>query len=136
MGLRSYQRAFRVMVLLAVPIIGGCASTTQRDASAAPRAQVIADHWPTWAGGEPSDTPARPVQPPPYPNVFDGPPPRNLPMLNAEQQTKAVADLDRMRNHVSDQIRAAKAFDDKNTATALSDATKGQLAAGDGQPPH
>src|SRR5262245_47404565 len=102
-------------LLFVVSVLGGCASTSQVDSGSTHTSQFITDRWPTWAGGEPADTPARAANTP-YPNVFDEPPARRSPAMTAEQQTQAATDLNRMRNRVSDQIRAAKAFDDENTA--------------------
>jgi hypothetical protein len=112
-----------------VPVValnlGACATTPQAEA---PHASAIADRWPTWAGGEPQDVPAR-TAPPPNPSVYANSAPRNEQLLTGDQQAGAAADLDRLRNRVSDQVKAAKAFDDDNTAAALSDVTRGELAA-------
>jgi hypothetical protein len=117
------------MLLFAAIGMTGCASTTQVDSGHTGTTQLIADKWPTWAGGEPADTPARATHSA-YPNVFDSPPPRSMPTLSAEQQAKAAAELDGLRKRVSDQVKAAKAFDEHNTAAALSNVTKGQVAGG------
>jgi hypothetical protein len=114
-------------LVFVISVLGGCASTPQIESGTTRASQFITDKWPTWAGGEPADTPARAANTP-YPNVFGEPPTWRSPAMTAEQQTQAATDLNRMRNRVSDQIRAAKSFDDENTAAALSDATKGQVA--------
>jgi hypothetical protein len=116
------------VLLFAAIGMTGCASTQVESSH-------VADKWPTWAGGEPADTPARPAHSV-YPNVFDSPPPRSMPTLSAEQQNKAAADLDSLRKRVSDQVKAAKAFDERNTATALSNVTKGQVAGDTTGGPH
>jgi len=123
------------VLLFAAISMTGCASTTQVETSHTGTTQLIADKWPTWAGGEPVDTPARPTHSA-YPNVFDSPPPRSTPTLSAEQQNKAAADLDSLRKRVSDQVKAAKAFDERNTAAALSNVTKGQVAGDTSGGPH
>lgn len=111
------------------PQIGGAqVSAPQADSDDVGRAHLVADRWPTWAGGEPSGAPARAPNTP-YPNVFEKAPSRSLETLSADQQTHAAADLDTLRGRVSNQIKAAAAFDDKNTAAALSEVTKGKLAA-------
>jgi hypothetical protein len=112
-------------VLVAALSLNACATTPQAGGLSA---AAIADRWPTWAGGEPQDTPAR-TAPVPYPNLYAGQTPRNQQLLTSDQQAGAAADLDRLRNRVSDQVKAAKAFDDDNTATALSDVTRGEVAA-------
>jgi hypothetical protein len=108
----------------------GCASTAQVESNRARTTQFVADQWPTWAGGEPADAPARGADSQ-YPNVLESPSPRPSPALSLDQQTDAAADLNALRSRVSDQVKAAQAFDDKNTATALSEMTKGQLAVED-----
>ena len=123
------------VLLFAAIGMTGCASTTQVESGHTGTTQSIADKWPTWAGGEPADTPARPARSA-YPNVFDSPPPRSMPTLSAEQQNKAAADLDSLRKRVSDQVKAAKAFDERNTAAALSNVTKGQVAGETSGGPH
>jgi hypothetical protein len=57
-------------------------------------------------------------------------------MLSTEQQTSAAADLNVLRNRVSDQMKAGQAFDEKNTAAALSEVTRGKLAADTGVAPN
>jgi hypothetical protein len=123
------------VLLFAAIGMSGCASTAQVESSHTGTTQTIADKWPAWAGGEPANTPARPAHSA-YPNVFDSPPPRTMPTLSAEQQNKAAADLDSLRKRVSDQVKAAKAFDERNTATALSNVTKGQVAGDTSGGPH
>jgi hypothetical protein len=121
-------------LVFVISVLGGCASTPQIDSTTTHASQFVTDKWPTWAGGEPADTPARSASTP-YPNVFEHPARRSSAMT-VEQQTQAASDLNRMRSRVSDQIRAAKAFDDENTAAALSDATKGQVAGEIAGPPN
>jgi hypothetical protein len=132
MALRS-RLATAACLLFMISVLGGCASTPQVDTGNTRMSRFITDKWPTWAGGEPADTPARPASTP-YPNVFDEPTARRSPAMSVEQQTQAATDLNRVRNRVFDQIRAAKAFDDENTAAALTDATKGQVAGDIAEP--
>ncbi|MBO0755211.1 MAG: hypothetical protein J2P54_05090 [Bradyrhizobiaceae bacterium] len=122
------------LLLFTTSSLFGCAST-QVDSAHGGVGQIVGERWPTWAGGEPSDTPL-PRAPTLYPNVNDMPPSRPLQTLSSEQQRKAVADLDASRRRVSDQMKAAKAFDQKLTAKELANATKGQLAAGVLLPPN
>jgi len=126
MASRSWQAT--ALLLATTPVIFGCASTSQVDATRVPATQFVAGQWPTWAGGEPTDTPARSTNSQ-YPNVLETPPSRPLEVLSADQQTSAAADLNTLRSRVSDQVKAAAAFEEKNTATALSDVTRGKLAA-------
>jgi hypothetical protein len=126
MASRSWQAT--TLLLVMTPGILGCAATSQVDATRVSATHLVASQWPTWAGGEPTDTPAPPTNSQ-YPNVLETPPSRPLPMLSADQQTSAAADLNTLRSRVSDQVKAAAAFDEKNTATALSEVTKGKLAA-------
>jgi len=116
------------LLLFATSSLFGCAST-QVDSVHASVGQFVGERWPTWAGGEPSDAPPQPAATS-YPNVFDMPPSRPLQTLSTEQQTKAVADLDVSRKRVNNQVKAARALDEKLTAKALANATKGQIAAG------
>jgi hypothetical protein len=127
------SRVWQAALLVVTTGLCGCASTAQigapqADADHVGHAHLVADRWPTWAGGEPSGAPARPPNTP-YPNVFENPPARSLETLSAEDQSHAAADLDTLRGRVSNQIKAAAAFDDKNTAAALSEVTRGKLAA-------
>jgi hypothetical protein len=122
---RAWQTT-ATLLLFATSGLFGCAST-QVDSARSGVGQFVGEQWPTWAGGESSDAPPPPAATS-YPNVYDMPPSRQLQMLSSEQQTKAVADLDASRRRVSDKVNAAKAFDDKHTAKALANATKGQVA--------
>lgn len=122
------------LLLFATSSLFGCAST-QVDSAHAGVGQFVGERWPTWAGGEPSATPPPPAAAP-YPNVYDMPPSRPLQTLSTEEQTKAVADLDASRRRVSTQVKAAKSLDEKLTAKALANATKGQVAAGVAVPPN
>ena len=131
----SRSRLGTAAVLLAItPSIVCCASTAQ-DSPRAQSARWLAETWPGWAGGEPVDAPAR-TSNTAYPNVYDNPPTRPLRALSVEQQRTSASDLDALRSHVSDQVKAAQAFDDKNTATALSDVTRGKVAADTGATPN
>jgi len=47
------------VVLCAGAVLASCAGTSNEDAFSA----YVADHWPHWAGGMPSDTPPRPGTP-------------------------------------------------------------------------
>lgn len=131
------QRAWKTnatLLLFATSSLFGCAST-QVDSVHASVGQFVGERWPSWAGGEPSDAPPPPAATP-YPNVFDMPPSRPLQTLSTEQQTKAVSDLDASRRRVGNQVKAARALDEKLTAKALANATKGQVAAGVAVPPN
>jgi hypothetical protein len=133
MASRSRQ-AIAVLLLMTSGIFG-CASATPTASSRSATTQFVADQWPAWAGGEAPDTPARATNPL-YPNVLETPPRRPLQMLSTEQQTSAAADLNVLRIRVSDQMKAAQAFDEKNTAAALSEVTRGKLAADTGVAPN
>jgi hypothetical protein len=133
MASRSWQ-AIALLVFMTSGIFG-CASTTPIASSRSATTQFVADQWPAWAGGEAPDTPARTTNAQ-YPNVLETPPTRPLQMLSTEQQTSAAADLNVLRNRVSDQMKAAQAFDEKNTAAALSEVTRGKLAADTGVAPN
>jgi hypothetical protein len=75
------------MLALAVVLLSGCST-----------ADV-----PKELGGLPADAPQRPAQPPPFPGVFETPPPRSAALLDAEQQKRLEDDL------VAARARAAKA---------------------------
>ena len=122
-----------IFLLVATSFLIGCAST-QVDSAYGSVGQFVGAQWPTWAGGESSDTPSKAAATA-YPNVYDIPPSRPLQTLSSEQQTKAVADLDASRRHVSEKVKAAIALDEKRTAKALANATKGQIA-GVADPPN
>lgn len=122
---RAWQTT-AILLLFVTSGLFGCAST-QIDSAHVGVGQFIGERWPTWAGGEASDTPA-PTVAPPYPNVNDMPPSRPLQTLSSEEQTKAAAVLDVSRRHVSEKVKAAKALDEQLTAKALANATKGQVA--------
>jgi hypothetical protein len=121
---RAWQTT-ATLLFFATSVLCGCAST-QVESAHGGVGQFVGEQWPTWAGGEGSDTP-KPAAATSYPNVYDMPPSRSLQMLSSEQQTKAVADLDASRRRVSDKVTAAKAFDEKLTAKALANAIKGQV---------
>ncbi|MFY9692391.1 MAG: hypothetical protein WAK35_01475 [Xanthobacteraceae bacterium] len=54
------KRSVAAAVMLCVgAALGSCAGTSNEDAFSA----YVADHWPHWAGGMPSDTPPRPGAP-------------------------------------------------------------------------
>jgi hypothetical protein len=113
-----------IFLFFATNNLFGCASTQDITGSVG---QIVGQQWPTWAGGEPSDTPPKAAASF-YPNVYDIPPSRPMLTLSSEQQTKAVADLDASRRRVSDKVKAAIALDGKLTTKALANATKGQVA--------
>jgi hypothetical protein len=123
-----------IFLLFATSGLFGCAST-QVDSAHFGVGQFVGQQWPTWAGGEGSNTPA-PAATTSYPNVNDMPPSRPLQALSSDQQTKAVADLDASRRHVGDKVKAAKATDEKLTTEAPANATKGQVVAGVAVPPN
>ncbi len=54
-----FQKAVRIAALCAalLLLLSGCGEISSR------MAETIADYWPTWAGGEPKDTPPRPDDP-------------------------------------------------------------------------
>jgi hypothetical protein len=133
MAWRAWQTT-AMLLLFATSGLFGCAST-QVDSAHASVGQFVGERWPTWAGGEPSDAPPPPAATS-YPNVYDMPPSRLLKTLSSEQQTKAVADLDASRKRVSNQVKAAKAFDEKLTAKAPANGTKGQVVAVGAVPPN
>jgi hypothetical protein len=122
---RAWQSTATVL-LFATSGLFGCAST-QVDPAHGGAGQFVGERWPAWAGGEASDTPPPSVAIR-YPNVYDMPPSRPLQTLSSDQQAKSVADLDASRKRVSDKVKAVKAFDEKLTAKALANATKGQVA--------
>jgi hypothetical protein len=113
-----------IFLFFATTSLIGCASTQVVTGSVG---QTVGEQWPTWAGGEPNDTPSKAAASS-YPNVYDIPPSRPMQTLSSEQQTKAAADLDASRRRVSDKVKAAIAFDEKLTTKALANATKGQVA--------
>ena len=88
--------------------------------------QFVANEIPAWAGGEPVGTPKAPTVAA-YPNVFDETPQKHAQTLTAEEQKRAAADLNSLRGHVDARVKSAQAHDDENTASAVSDTTKGQV---------
>jgi hypothetical protein len=122
------RETIAIFLLFATSGLFGCAST-QVESAHLGVGQFVGEQWPTWAGGEASNTPT-PAAAPPYPNVNDLPASRPLQMLSSEQQRKAVADLDTSRRRVGDKVKAAKASDETPTAKAPASATKGQVVAG------
>jgi hypothetical protein len=131
---RARQTTAIFLLLVATNGLFGCAST-QVDPAHFGVGQFVGDKWPTWAGGEASDTPA-PAAAAPYPNVNEMPPSRPSQPLSSGQQTKAVADLDASLKHVGDKVKAAKASDQKLTAEAPANATRDQVIAGVAAPPN
>jgi hypothetical protein len=147
LGVLSYRANRRVVIMtwrarqmtaiflfVATSGFSGCAST-QVDSAHFGVGQFVGNQWPTWAGGEASNTPA-PAAATPYPNVNDVPPSRPSEPLSSVQQTKAVADLDASLKHVGDKVKAAKASDQKFTAEAPANGTKDQVVAGVAVPPN
>jgi hypothetical protein len=123
-----------IFLLFATSGLFGCAST-QAGSAHVGVGEFVGEQWPTWAGGEATNTP-QPTAASSYLNVNDLPPSRPLQPLSSDQQTKAVADLDASRRHLGDKVKAAKASDGKLTAEAPANATKGQVVAGVAVPPN
>jgi hypothetical protein len=104
----------------------------QADRNAMRTGQSLATQVPTWAGGEPVGTPTTSAAVT-YPNVFDQPPARRGQMLTAAEQKKATADLNALRNKVDARVKWVKAHDEENTASAVSQSTRGQVGRADDQ---
>ena len=58
----------------------------------------MVEHLSPEMGGLPADTPARPSTQYQYPAVHDMPPPRPVPALNEDQQSKLQEDLNKLRD--------------------------------------
>jgi hypothetical protein len=78
------------------------------------------DRIPQDLGGLPAGTPARPAEPPPFPFIYDTPPPRTASLLDAEQQKRLEADLIAIRHRQPNQ--------EKNIAKAKAKAEKDAMA--------
>jgi hypothetical protein len=65
------------------------------------------DRLPKELGGLPADAPQRPAQAPPFPGVYETPPPRSAALLDAEQQKRLEADLVAVRNRAARAQKAA-----------------------------
>jgi hypothetical protein len=90
-------------------LLGGCASSFE--ASQDRTSSVIVDSIPKWAGGEPANVP-RPATPPPYAAVNAPIPPRAVPALTPEEQSKAIAELTAARSRAVAQANAARKDED------------------------
>jgi hypothetical protein len=96
------------LVACGITATAGCSSTAPLDGDRA--AQLLADHVPHWAGGEPSSVPSRQAPPQPL-DIFAAPPARPLPPLDASAQKQLQADLVALRNRALDRAKAARAID-------------------------
>jgi hypothetical protein len=103
-----------------------CACTSTAPVSQVSGGQFLANEIPAWAGGETTGTPKAPAAAA-YPNVFDEPAQRHAQTLTTEQQKKAAADLNSLRSNVDAKLKSARAFDEQNTANAVTETTKGQI---------
>ena len=103
------MRAATVLAVSAV-LLGACAGSFE--ASQDRTANIVTSSLPTWAGGEPTNMPARSATPPAYAAVNAPVPPRAEPALTPEEQTKAVADLVAARNRAAAQGKAAHQDED------------------------
>ena len=86
--------------LLIATAVSGCASTerfTERSGEA------LADHLPTWAGGEPARTPQRSSTPPQFLNIFEAPGDRDEKPLTVEEQKRLQSNLSATRDRVAAQ---------------------------------
>lgn len=84
---------WRVLALAAV-LLSGCSTAD-------------IDKLPKEFGGLPADAPQRPAQAPPFPGVYETPPPRSAALLDAEQQKRLEADLVAVRNRAAKAQKAA-----------------------------
>lgn len=82
------------MLALAVVLLSGCSTADF-------------DRLPKELGGLPADAPQRPAQAPPFPGVYETPPPRSAALLDAEQQKRLEADLVAIRNRAAKAQKAA-----------------------------
>jgi len=99
-------RALTALVGCAISALAGCSSTASLDGDRAGR--FLADHVPTWAGGEPSSVPS--PQTPPQPlDIFAAPPARPVPKLDASEQKQLQSELVALRNRNLDRAKAAQA---------------------------
>jgi hypothetical protein len=101
------QRGARALaaaaLLTGAAVLAGCSSTI--------------DHIPTAVGGLPEGIPARPAEPPPYPAVYDMPPPRGSTPLNEAEKKLLKDDLIATRN------RAIQQGTEATTATVGTEAS-------------
>jgi hypothetical protein len=78
--LANPRPAWAAAVFAAALMLGGCSST-------------VVDAIPNWAGGEPTEAPARPAAAAEYPPVNDRPPPRDTQLITVQEQTKLESEL-------------------------------------------
>jgi hypothetical protein len=85
-----------VAVVLAAMNMGGCSS-------------VLIDSIPTWAGGEPADTPERPAVQPDYPPVNERPPPRSATVVTEAEQARIEKELTEARDAQTERAKDVQA---------------------------
>jgi hypothetical protein len=100
-----WRFAWPVAALIAILVLPGCASISEKFASTMSQAPGI---------GLPDNAPRRPVEPAAYPAVHDIPPPRSAAVLTELEQQKLEDDLVAARQH---QPVAAKPAAAKPAAT-------------------
>ena len=84
-----------LLALAAAPGLAGCGAS-------------VGDSVPTWAGGLPPATPARASAPPPYPDVDDIPPPRQVELISQPEQAEIEAELMAIRRKANAQAEALR----------------------------
>lgn len=94
---RSRRSGLLIVITLAAPLLGSCASTVAR--------------LPASMGGEPEGIPERTATPVAYPAVHDMPPPRTDAVLTEQQRQDATKELDAIRARQAKQLEDAKKTD-------------------------
>jgi hypothetical protein len=92
--------------LLALTALSGCASVSQINAAQLDGANLVADHVPTWANGEPSGIPARSAAPTAYPSPFTTPPPHEKKLLTDDAEKRTEAELSAARDNNAGRLKA------------------------------
>jgi hypothetical protein len=103
------------MLALATVLLSGCSTAD-------------IDKLPKELGGLPADAPQRPAEAPPFPGVFQTPPPRSAALLDAEQQKRLEDDLVAARNRASKAQKAALKEGSKADTKVKAEADKSRPA--------
>jgi hypothetical protein len=113
------------LAMTALPLLAGAVSRAYGQ---------IGDSLPPSMGGLPAGAPARTTSQPPYPNVFDIPPPRSTRPLSKEEQAKLEAQLKATRaRQLKLQDPGARARAENEEATSTAAMKKARAAAQDAQ---
>jgi hypothetical protein len=98
-------------------MLAACSSLSQADADRANASNYVADHVPTWMGGETPKVPRRTGNEPAFPAIYSSPDGRPVRALSAEEQKKLERDLVAARNRAAAKSRAPTTANDETTGS-------------------